>query len=104
MLDLVKAIILGIIQGLTEFLPISSSGHLMLGQHFLGFEMPGVSFEVMLHLGSLFAVIIYFRKGITGIIGSYFTVSNDEKYSRVTYTPCYKIMKKTFVLFLKSKI
>ncbi len=82
MLDIIKAIILGIVQGLTEFLPISSSGHLMLGQRFLNFEMPGVSFEVMLHLGSLFAVIIYFRKDIINIVGSYFTINSDEKFSR----------------------
>lgn len=80
MLDIIKAILLGIVQGLTEFLPISSSGHLLLGQKFLDFEMPGISFEVMLHLGTLFAVIIYFHKDILQICGSFFTVSNDEKF------------------------
>lgn len=81
MIDIIKSIILGIIQGLTEFLPISSSGHLILGQHFLNFEMPGVSFEVMLHLGTLFAVIIFFHKDILEIIGAFFTVKNDKVYA-----------------------
>lgn len=81
MLDIIKAIILGIIQGLTEFLPISSSGHLILGQHFLNFEMPGVSFEVMLHLGTLFAVVIFFHKDIIEILGSFFTLKTDEVYA-----------------------
>jgi len=82
MIDIIKTIILGIIQGLTEFLPISSSGHLILGQHFLNFEMPGVSFEIMLHLGTLFAVVIYFHKDIIQIVGSYFTVNTDPVYSQ----------------------
>ncbi|MCF7911573.1 MAG: undecaprenyl-diphosphate phosphatase [Candidatus Cloacimonetes bacterium] len=81
MLDIIKAVILGIIQGLTEFLPISSSGHLMLGQRFLNFQMPGISFEVMLHLGTLFAVVIYFRKDILNIIGSFFTINREEKFA-----------------------
>jgi len=71
MIDIIKAVILGIIQGITEFLPISSSGHLMLGQRFLNFQMPGISFEVMLHLGTLFAVVIYFYKDIINITGSF---------------------------------
>jgi undecaprenyl-diphosphatase len=79
--DILKAIILGIIQGLTEFLPISSSGHLMLGQRLLGLNMPGMSFEVMLHLGTLFAVVIYFHKDILNIIGSFFTISSDDTYA-----------------------
>ena len=82
MIDIIKAVILGIIQGITEFLPISSSGHLMLGQRFLNFQMPGISFEVMLHLGTLFAVVIYFYKDIINITGSFFVVSKEEKYTQ----------------------
>ena len=59
------AIILGIIQGLTEFLPVSSSGHLAVAQHFLpGFHQPGVLFDIILHLGTLLAVLIYFRSEV----------------------------------------
>ena len=59
------AILLGIVQGLTEFLPVSSSGHLAVTQHFLpGFHQPGVLFDIILHLGTLLAVLIYFRSEV----------------------------------------
>lgn len=59
------ALILGVIQGLTEFLPISSSGHLAVAQHFLpGFHQPGLLFDIILHLGTLLAVLIYFRSEV----------------------------------------
>ena len=62
MLELLQAIILGIVQGLTEFLPVSSSGHLLLGQYFLGLDQNrfGLSFDVALHMGTLIAVVSYF--------------------------------------------
>jgi undecaprenyl-diphosphatase len=66
------AILLGIIQGLTEFLPVSSSGHLVLAEHFLHAKMPGVVFELLLHFGTLLAVLIYFRKKISSLIKSLF--------------------------------
>jgi undecaprenyl-diphosphatase len=56
------AIFLGLLQGITEFLPISSSGHLALVESFLGIEEAGLAFDVALHLGTLCAVIIYFRR------------------------------------------
>lgn len=66
MLEFLQAILLGIIQGLTEFLPVSSSGHLLLGQYFLGLDQErfGLSFDVALHLGTLVAVIYYFRRDL----------------------------------------
>lgn len=57
-MELIKAIILGIIQGLTEFLPISSSGHLVLAQKIMGFTEPPMIFDTVLHLGTLFAVVL----------------------------------------------
>lgn len=74
-MHILNAVIMGIIQGLTEFLPISSSGHLVLYQYFFG--NPGelnsdISLEVFLHLGSLFAVIIYFRRDILDLLSSLF--------------------------------
>lgn len=62
MLELLQAIILGVVQGLTEFLPVSSSGHLLLGQYFLGLDQErfGLPFDVALHLGTLLAVVAYF--------------------------------------------
>lgn len=57
-----SAIFLGVIQGLTEFLPVSSSGHLVLLQKFLGFDEPPIFFDVMVHLGTLLAVILFFGR------------------------------------------
>jgi undecaprenyl-diphosphatase len=60
-----QAVLLGIVQGLTEFLPVSSTAHLALAQRFLpGFAQPGILFDVLLHVGTLFAVVIYFRSRI----------------------------------------
>lgn len=61
-MELIKAIILGIVQGATEFLPVSSSGHLVLGSHILGFQEQGIVFEVLLHLGTLVSVVAVFRR------------------------------------------
>ena len=59
-----EAIFLGILQGLTEFLPISSSGHLVLAQTFLGLKEPLVFFDVMLHVGTLAAVLVVYHEAI----------------------------------------
>lgn len=69
-MHLLNAVLLGIIQGLTEFLPISSSGHLALMQRLMGFEEPALLFDTLLHLGTLIAVIIYFRGELVDIAGS----------------------------------
>jgi undecaprenyl-diphosphatase len=63
-----NALILGLAQGLTEFLPISSSAHLAIMQHFMGLREPMVFFDVMLHLGTLFAIFVYFRKDIANMV------------------------------------
>ncbi|MCX6640129.1 MAG: undecaprenyl-diphosphatase UppP [bacterium] len=63
-----NTIILGVVQGLTEFLPVSSSGHLVLAQHLLGLTGPQLAFDIMLHLGTLLAVVIYFRRDIMEIV------------------------------------
>ena len=59
-----QGLILGLVQGLTEFLPISSSGHLVLAEELVGFRPPGVFFEVIVHLGTLLSVVIAYRKRI----------------------------------------
>lgn len=56
-----QAIVLGLVQGLTEFLPISSSAHLSLTPLLLGWKDPGLAFDVALHFGTLIAVLWYFR-------------------------------------------
>jgi undecaprenyl-diphosphatase len=63
---------LGIIQGLTEFLPVSSSGHLVLAQQILGVKQSGVAFELSAHLGTLLSVLVYFRRRLSKIALSLF--------------------------------
>ena len=66
-MNVIKAIVLGLVQGLTEFLPVSSSGHLVLGQHLFGLTEPEILFDVILHLGTLVAVVIIFRRELAGL-------------------------------------
>jgi undecaprenyl-diphosphatase len=61
-MDLLQAVVLAVVQGLSEFLPISSSGHLILVPHFLGWADQGLAFDVAVHVGTLLAVLIYFRR------------------------------------------
>ena len=63
MADWLMAIILGLVEGLTEFIPVSSTGHLLLLGHFLGFESTGKTFEIVIQLGALLAIIsVYFKR------------------------------------------
>jgi undecaprenyl-diphosphatase len=73
-LELLQAIVLGIVQGLTEFLPVSSSGHLLLGQYFLGLDQDrfGLSFDVALHMGTLVAVVSFFWRDLLRMAFAFF--------------------------------
>ena len=63
------AVLLGILQGITEFLPVSSSGHLVLAQSLLpGFQEPAALFDAILHGGTLVAVLVYFRTDVTALL------------------------------------
>ena len=62
------ALILGIVQGLTEFLPVSSSGHLVLGQALLGLKQHSIEFDVVVHVATLLAVVVYFRSEVRMLI------------------------------------
>lgn len=78
-MTLLEAIFLGILQGLTEFLPISSSGHLVLAQQFLGLKEPLVFFDVMLHVGTLAAVLVVYRAAIAKLaVGGLSTLGNSQ--------------------------
>lgn len=70
-MDLLQAIVLALIQGLTEILPISSSGHLVLVPHLLGWPDQGLAYDVALHVGTLFAVMTYFRREVAGMLTSW---------------------------------
>lgn len=64
----IEALLLGIIQGLTEFLPVSSSGHLVIFQHLFGIKEAPLTFDILVHMGTLLAVFIAFWTDIAGII------------------------------------
>ena len=69
-MNLFQAIILGIVQGLTEFLPISSSAHLRIVPAIAGWDDPGAAFTAIVQIGTLAAVLIYFMKDIISIVGA----------------------------------
>jgi undecaprenyl-diphosphatase len=66
--DWVRVLILAVVQGVTEFLPVSSSAHLLIGKELLGLDAPGVHFEVLLHLGTLAAVVAFYRTRLAEIV------------------------------------
>ena len=68
-MNFLDALILGILQGITEFLPVSSSGHLVLGQKLLGINVPGNAFEVILHIGTLMSILVVFWPDIHRLLG-----------------------------------
>jgi undecaprenyl-diphosphatase len=71
-LSILEAIVLGIIQGLTEFLPISSSGHLRIVPAFLGWDDPGAAFTATIQLGTMLAEVIFFRHDLLRIARGFF--------------------------------
>ncbi|MCK4302261.1 MAG: undecaprenyl-diphosphate phosphatase [candidate division Zixibacteria bacterium] len=79
------AIILGALQGLTEFLPVSSSGHLVLAQEILEVKQQGISFEIVVHVGSVLAVLIYFRACLWKLARSLFDRSLVSERKVVGY-------------------
>jgi undecaprenyl-diphosphatase len=86
-MDFFQAIILGLVQGLGEFLPISSSGHLVLAPWLFGWKDPGLSFDVALHFGTLIAVLWYFKK-------DWFNIFKEAKSGGV------KNIKKSLLFFI----
>lgn len=72
-MDLLQAILLGILQGVTEFLPVSSSGHLALARALFGQNLePGITFEIVVHFGSFCSIVVYYRKKIGEILRDLF--------------------------------
>jgi undecaprenyl-diphosphatase len=82
-MSLVHALVLGAVQGLTEFIPISSSGHLVLVPEALGWDQPGLGFDVMLHVASLVALVTYFARDLLAL-GSGF-VRGDRAARRLVW-------------------
>ncbi|MCW3489423.1 undecaprenyl-diphosphate phosphatase [Dethiobacter alkaliphilus] len=80
-MHLFEAIIFGVVQGITEFLPISSTAHIIIAELLLGYNFPGLAFEIYLHIASVFAVMLYFRKELAAVVigfFSYFREKNTE--------------------------
>jgi len=90
-MTIIEAIIQGIVQGLTEFLPVSSSGHLAITQHILGAgEEADLFFDVMLHVGTLVAVVAFYHKLIWSLVKEFFSLVKDVftgkfKWSTMNY-------------------
>ncbi len=68
-----EAILLGILQGISEFLPISSSGHLVFAESLFGLESDGITFEVVVHFGTLFSILIFYRKILLNLVKGLFS-------------------------------
>lgn len=86
-----KAVVVGIVQGLAEFLPISSSGHIVLTQYLLGIRevggvhQPDLSFEIILHLGTLVSVLIFFRKSLWALTESLYKKEMVEERKMIMW-------------------
>ncbi len=84
-MEIWKAIIVGIVQGLAEFLPVSSSGHIVLTQYLLGIRevgsehQPDLAFEIILHIGTLISVLLFFRKSLWKLVESLYTKELKEE-------------------------
>ena len=103
-MSIIKAIILGIVQGITEFLPISSSGHLSLFQHFMGVSGEGsLMFSVLLHVGTLIAVFIVFYKTIFELVVEFFSLLKYIFTGKFKFKEL-KGKKKMLVMFVFSCI
>jgi undecaprenyl-diphosphatase len=86
-MSLIEAIVLAVVQGLSEFLPISSSGHLVLVPHFLGWPDQGLAFDVAVHVGTLLALLLYFRREITAMLRAWLgsLVGRHDRNSRLAW-------------------
>ena len=78
-----QALVLGLIQGLTEFLPISSSAHLALAPWFFGWQDPGLAFDVALHFGTLLAVLWFFRKEWALLLAAVISIMRKRRVETV---------------------
>jgi undecaprenyl-diphosphatase len=81
----ISYLILGVVQGLTEFLPVSSSGHLVLVQWLLGFNPPGVFLEACLHLGTVAAILVVFRADIVDLFRALSTRGTLERRKEIGF-------------------
>ena len=95
-----EAIIQGIVQGLTEFLPVSSSGHLAITQHIMGVTENNLFFNVMLHIGTLVAVVAFYYKLIWNLIKEFFSIIKDVFTGKFTFKEMNHERKMIFMLIV----
>ncbi|MBY8215885.1 undecaprenyl-diphosphate phosphatase, partial [Vibrio fluvialis] len=95
-MDAWYALFLGIVQGITEFLPISSSAHLILMPTFLGVVDQGVSFDLATHIGTLLAVLVYFRRDIALLLTEWGKSITQRQYSSANSRLAWAILWGTF--------
>ena len=87
-MSILEAVLYGVLQGIAEFLPISSSGHLSLAHNFFGTEgVQYLAFDVLLHLATLFAVLIMYRKEVFLIAKGFFTLMGKLFTGRLKKSP-----------------
>lgn len=90
-MEIWESVIVGVVQGLAEFLPISSSGHIVLTQYLLGVRQvgaahqPDLAFEVILHLGTLVSVLIFFKKSLWRLVQSLYTKDMQEERMKILW-------------------
>ncbi len=84
-MELLQAVLLGLIQGLTEFLPVSSSGHLILVPYVLGLKDQGLAMDAILHLATLLAIIIYFRRDLSKLLISLWANKVGDPYRSLAW-------------------
>ena len=99
-MSILDAIIQGIIQGATEFLPVSSSGHLSISQHMFGIELPGILFDIMLHLGTLIAVIFVYRGLVWRLIKEFFALCGDIVHRQFKWSEMNQDRRLLMMLFI----
>ena len=85
-----QSLVLGILQGITEFLPVSSSGHLVLAQNMLGLTGNLMAFDVFVHGGTLAAVLIVFRSAVLSLVVSWHEAARDLITGRATIRALYR--------------
>lgn len=99
-MDFLTATIYGIIQGVTEFAPVSSSGHLALLPYFMEIKDPGVVFDLVMHLGTAIAVIAYFYKDILKLIAEYWDLIKTRDIKKNAYALNFTVATFSSVLLI----
>ncbi len=98
-MEIIDSFILGLIQGLTEFLPISSSGHIVLGKAILGGDFEkSITFEVIVHFGTLCSILLYYHKEIASILSSLWKLCNNPSEVKERYEKDSNIKLSWFIL------